>query len=242
MINIEELSAEHIDYLDKVINNKQKKRRAVLASIKSYVTSRYDVYQSKKSTLEDIGASTITLNVPSDEINEKYSLIHMYDSQEKYAKEYLKEIKKLLKDGILCPYCGLTESKQIDHFLPKSKFPEFSLYLPNMIVICSDCNKSKDDVAINTTTNTRYVLNPYHDLDIYKYDFIECKIIPPYEASKFNIGISKNLTPTQKTLCLEHIKTVEIEKKIITLWRNYFYELSRRLKKNYQKMASFTTP
>jgi 5-methylcytosine-specific restriction endonuclease McrA len=232
---MEELTGKHVDYLNKVINNKQKKRRTVLEKIKPYITSRYAKYQSKKSTLEDINASEIPLDVPSDKINKKYSLIHMYDSQEQYAREYLKEMKELLKEGIICPYCGLTESKQIDHFLPKSKFPEFSLYLPNMIVICSDCNKSKDNIAIDTTTNTRYVLHPYHDLDIYKYDFIECEIIPPYEASKFKIKICDDLTSTQKMLCLEHIKTVEIEKKIITLWRNYFDELSRRLKKNYKK-------
>ncbi len=235
MIKLDVLDGEHTKYLDKVIDNKNNPRKTLLKYVQDYVKSRYLIYDLKQTNLENIGESTISLNVPSTKINAKYSLLHMYNSPEQYAKEYLKDIKKILKDGTLCPYCALTEAKQIDHFLPKSIFPEFSLYLPNMIVICTDCNTSKDNIAINTTTNTRFALNPYHDINIYSHDFIVCEILPPFEAAKFNIKITDALSSAEQELCLEHIKTVAIERKIVTLWRNYFDELAKRLEKTYIK-------
>ncbi|WP_147148380.1 HNH endonuclease [Reyranella soli] len=42
-----------------------------------------------------------------------------------------------------CPYCNLGENWEYDHFLPKSIFPEFTLYPPNLIPICKSCNGKK---------------------------------------------------------------------------------------------------
>jgi hypothetical protein len=44
-----------------------------------------------------------------------------------------------------CPYCGWAQIKQLDHFLPKRRFFRFSVLPANLVPICSDCNKSKDE-------------------------------------------------------------------------------------------------
>ncbi len=238
MIKLIPFTGNHKEALEKVMNNKSGTRKALLLGVKLYVESRYDNYETLKNNLENITNSVIDLTVPKDTKTQKYqknALIHMYDSPEQYAKEYLKGIKHLLEEGILCPYCAITYAKQIDHFLPKSIFPEFSLYLPNMVVSCSDCNKVKDDISIDTSTNKRFVINPFHDHEIYSKEFLICKIIPPYEASKFEIEINNTLSPDKKEICEKHIITLKIEKKIKTLWRNYFDELFKRLEKAYDK-------
>ena len=236
MIKQNEFKSNHYKYLLKVINNKDKgERKDILKFLRIYLKERYIDYQQNKSNLEDIPNTILDITVPKTEINEKYSLIHMYDSQETYAKEYLKDIKDMLKAGIICPYCGISDVKEIDHFLPKSKFPEFSLYLPNMVISCSDCNGEKDNIAIDTKSKKRFVINPYHDTEILDINFLVCKILPPYDAPKFNIDFSDLLSPKNKGICFEHIKTVSIEDKVIGLWRNYFNELSRRLEKTYVK-------
>lgn len=53
------------------------------------------------------------------------------------------------RDGRLCRQCGSTESLQIDHILPKSKFPELALSPENLQVLCWCCNRRK-----NTKTDT----------------------------------------------------------------------------------------
>lgn len=43
----------------------------------------------------------------------------------------------------ICPLCSHREVTQIDHYLPKSKYPRLSVVPINLIPSCSDCNKSK---------------------------------------------------------------------------------------------------
>jgi hypothetical protein len=42
-----------------------------------------------------------------------------------------------------CPYCNFGEQWEHDHYLPKSVFPEFTLYPNNLIPICKQCNGKK---------------------------------------------------------------------------------------------------
>lgn len=42
-----------------------------------------------------------------------------------------------------CPYCNFGEQWEHDHYLPKSIFPEFTLYPKNLVPICKPCNGKK---------------------------------------------------------------------------------------------------
>ena len=42
-----------------------------------------------------------------------------------------------------CPYCNFVEQWEHDHYLPRSVFPEFTLYPNNLIPICKHCNGKK---------------------------------------------------------------------------------------------------
>lgn len=64
----------------------------------------------------------------------------------------------------ICPYCNLAytfnrETKtmgQLDHFYPKSEFPEFALCYYNLIPSCSTCNRIKGK-------NADISISPYED-------------------------------------------------------------------------------
>ncbi|MEP6067353.1 MAG: hypothetical protein ABJ246_16055 [Paracoccaceae bacterium] len=60
-----------------------------------------------------------------------------------------------------CPYCGHRRVRQLDHFLPKSKYPSFSVAPLNLVPSCSDCNKDKLDGDANRLTDLP--LHPYFD-------------------------------------------------------------------------------
>ncbi len=42
-----------------------------------------------------------------------------------------------------CPYCNFVEQWEHDHYLPRARFPEFTLYPNNLIPICKHCNGKK---------------------------------------------------------------------------------------------------
>ena len=67
-----------------------------------------------------------------------------------------------------CPYCGIGSPIELDHYLPKSKFPQFSILPLNLIPSCERCNKygKGTNVAKNKSDQ---VLHPYLDHNLY-YD------------------------------------------------------------------------
>jgi len=61
----------------------------------------------------------------------------------------------------ICPYCSLKTVKTIDHFLPKSEYPSYSITPHNLVPSCRDCNTEK---KINYPTSpTDQTFHPYFD-------------------------------------------------------------------------------
>ncbi|MFI9007010.1 HNH endonuclease [Actinosynnema sp. NPDC053489] len=57
-----------------------------------------------------------------------------------------------LRDDILttafngrCPMCGERQASTLDHYLPRDKYPEFSILALNLIPACMDCNHRKSN-------------------------------------------------------------------------------------------------
>lgn len=60
-----------------------------------------------------------------------------------------------------CPYCGFGHASTLDHYLPKTKYPELSVLPFNLVPACKDCNSGKS-TAIATTAQEQS-LHPYFD-------------------------------------------------------------------------------
>ena len=56
-----------------------------------------------------------------------------------------------------CPYCAFGEAESLDHFLPQSLFPEFSLLSKNLVPCCPRCN------LLKRQKNGDHVIHPYYD-------------------------------------------------------------------------------
>ena len=97
-----------------------------------------------------------------------------------YRLTYEGEALEDLRDDILasaplgiCPMCGRGDAQQVDHYLPKDKFPELSIYAPNLVPTCDSCNTNKRALVGNATTGR--FLHAYLDalptsLPLYKAD------------------------------------------------------------------------
>ncbi|WP_188897581.1 hypothetical protein [Microlunatus endophyticus] len=53
---------------------------------------------------------------------------------------------RLLSRSRKCCLCGHAPSAQLDHHLPKTTFPEFSVLTFNLIPVCADCNFKKREL------------------------------------------------------------------------------------------------
>jgi 5-methylcytosine-specific restriction endonuclease McrA len=70
-----------------------------------------------------------------------------------YSKKEWDPVRKKVfeRDGDTCYVCG-GKATQVDHLLPKSKYPELALSLENLKPICWPCNREK-----NTTVKEEFL-------------------------------------------------------------------------------------
>lgn len=60
-----------------------------------------------------------------------------------------------------CPFCGMGHASTLDHYLPKTKYPQLSVVPLNLVPSCKDCNTGKS-IAVSSTAGDQS-LHPYYD-------------------------------------------------------------------------------
>lgn len=60
-----------------------------------------------------------------------------------------------------CPLCGFGHASTLDHYLPKSKYPQLSVLPLNLVPSCTDCNSGK--LANIAAAEDQQSLHPYFD-------------------------------------------------------------------------------
>lgn len=59
-----------------------------------------------------------------------------------------------------CPFCGFGQASTLDHFLPKARYPAFSVLSFNLVPSCTDCNTGKGSTVL---TPQNQILHPYFE-------------------------------------------------------------------------------
>lgn len=99
----------------------------------------------------------------------KSDLVKLYDQyfvpKSKPARE---KVYDVIKNSAMekCTYCGgIGVPRTLDHYLPKAKYPAFSVLPSNLIPACRDCNSEfKSDAVLASAVDQ--VIQPYFDQDI----------------------------------------------------------------------------
>jgi hypothetical protein len=99
----------------------------------------------------------------------KKNLVNLYNNnllgKDKPARDYYDAL--LISSGERCPFCGdIGHTKNLDHFLPKAYFPEFSIMPLNLVPSCRDCNMGEKGQAYATIEDEQ-TIHPYVDKDIF---------------------------------------------------------------------------
>lgn len=76
---------------------------------------------------------------------------------------------------VRCPFCGISESSSLDHYLPKEEYPEFSVFPPNLLPCCVPCNTRKLDRVVLNGTDVRLFMHPHFD-DIPSVRFLAARV------------------------------------------------------------------
>lgn len=146
----------------------------------------------------------------------KSELIKIYDQyfvpDGKPARVIYNVILNSSKDE--CPFCGgIGVPKNLDHFLPKSLFPQFSIFPNNLIPSCLDCNLSEKKENFSSTPEHQ-IIHPYLDKGIF---FTTQWIFADYdEVSKvftFSVNLPQTWNAHDKQKANSHFKKFNIAKR-----------------------------
>lgn len=92
----------------------------------------------------------------------KDEMVWLYDKKfvQDGGRKYYDKIKLLPPNGI-CPLCGQRKLSTLDHYLPKTKYPTYSITPFNLVASCYDCNKVKKSKVIELREDE--TIHPYYD-------------------------------------------------------------------------------
>ncbi len=97
--------------------------------------------------------------VTKKELKKVYST-HMVGSSKPARKAYYDLLLSRAPLG-KCPFCGFGHASTLDHYLPKTTYPQLSVVPSNLVPSCKDCNTGKSTFV--ATTEETQSLHPYFD-------------------------------------------------------------------------------
>ena len=95
----------------------------------------------------------------------KSEMVKLYEyylrNEEKDARKIYDQILSAAKEK--CPFCGgIGTPRNLDHFLPKAHFPQFSTFPQNLVPSCRDCNMDGKSEYFARVAS-KQVIQPYID-------------------------------------------------------------------------------
>jgi hypothetical protein len=112
-----------------------------------------------------------------------------------------------------CPFCGIGQVSTLDHYLPKSKFPQYSVLPVNLVPSCKDCNTGKSS-SIYTNAEDQ-TIHPYYDHENLLSDqwlFAEIERNSPISI-KFYVKVPINFSEVSKERLNSHFIVFNLSKR-----------------------------
>lgn len=156
MRSIPPLDADATYVFDEIAAAKHEPRRTRMEEARANVLAAYQGYEDAVPEVGEL---------------EKAPLTDLQKEAMRHAFTVETEPMTALRGDLLgrisvarCPFCGISESSTLDHYLPKEKYPEFSVLPKNLVPSCAVCNTRKRDRILNEETNVRMFLHPCYDV------------------------------------------------------------------------------
>lgn len=185
-------------------------------------TRRLNDYELNRGNPETITASSASADALKD------ALINLYISASLGSAHGDHIIPIRDNDLAYCPYCfSISRPTTLDHYLPKSTYPEFAVYPCNLVPMCSKCQLVKGENCIDSTGNKMFI-HPYYDA-IFGTRLLAIQIDPPFDVpAAVSVIPHGSLSAPWVDLVSRHIQNINVD----TRYRKVFSVEYTRLRKN----------
>ncbi len=217
-------------YLIKTVKDTPKKNMDKLFPHYNLLVTQLNEYKNKTPSIEVI--TTLSNSIPNYTIDKIHdTLYNLYDSKSDKIKTIKNDIKDLTinnpltKKGLVCPYCGITRQSlhDLDHFMPRSKYPEFSILTYNLIYTCETCNQDFKKSKFLDGNNKRMFLNPYFDKELSSLQILDCNIEIDDILINIEFKVNEDIQSTNSylyTIANNHLNELNLNDRYEHLARN----------------------
>ena len=191
---------KNVELWDNIVSHKRVEVRKLLSSYRQTVMHRYTYFMNNLNSLENI--------VPLNKAiwgNAKDELEGLYSNN-----VYLNEAKKKILVVNKCPYCRINHPNTLDHYFDKSDYPEFSVFTPNLIPCCSECNGKKGVIVFDANNNRQFIHFYYDQLPDYQFLFVRFTLTPCEKIPTVNVYLNIPSTETLKSQIEFHFSRLEL--------------------------------
>lgn len=181
---------------------------------------------------EDIADSPIQKKSKKEKQDRAFNL---YGSNRSFVNNHWEALKRANGSEVLmCPICGLDACSEMDHYLPRSIFHEFSSHTNNLIPLCHDCNQDKHDYWLNSK-GERYFFNAFFDQ--LPANIIACSITIKNGFPYAEISISDKLNEADyyDSIVLRTFNKLKLLKKMQTKADMFMRSETQRLISDYSQ-------
>lgn len=162
--------------------------------------------------------------VTKKDLKELYTIYML--KQDSDSRKVYDKLRASSKGGV-CPLCGIYGVETLDHYLPKARYPIFSVNPKNLVPACEHCNGAKSDGILKVASDQ--TLYPYcDDIKFYNTDWIKASISAKYGILMFDFD------------AVPPLQWLEVERKRVI---NHFtkFELRQKYVRNSSQFVSTIT-
>lgn len=198
-----------IELWDKIISHKHKGIREKLFSYRDKLCERYTFYEKHTNSLDKV---IPLLSKEWDDV--KDDLIACYGNNVEFKIARKKIFENLsITNKTKCPYCMLNRPNTLDHYFDKNDYPEFAVFVPNLIPCCSECNYSKGVSMFDIHNKRKYIHFYYDEIPekqflFFRFTFSDGKSIPTV-----NISLKINEQDESSNLIRRHFLSLALLEK-----------------------------
>lgn len=155
MRSIPLLNVDATDVFDEIAVAKHAQRQRRMRAARANVLAAYQGYEEAVPEVGGLNEAPLT-NL------QKEAMRHAFTVETEPMKALRGDLLKRTSVA-RCPFCGISESSTLDHYLPKEQYPEFSVFPKNLVPSCAVCNTRKRDRVLDEGTSVRMFLHPCYD-------------------------------------------------------------------------------
>ena len=186
-----------------IVNRKNLASRGKLLEKKALVEERYKFYHLNSTNLDamcSLGWSEET----------KELLISCYGNNVSFSDAK----KELLFNVMKCPYCTINRPNTLDHYFDKADYPEYSVFLPNLVPCCSECNTAKGTSVFDIYKKRKYIHFYFDKIPDYQFVFVEFSFESDKNIPKVNIRLVFQTNTPDTIRIQKHFSELQLFHKI----------------------------